>query len=167
MPSAPNRKCAITKSTRKSNTGRGVSQFTNNQRQSLRIAILQSLVTVQRHNAINSNVMAAEDIAASKLAAPQKKNNELPLKTLHGPSDDSYGIPAGRSGWYRIQGIVAQRLSYYLVNWEGINPETGKDWPADFVRNFFLSPLNTLFVRSHNASTGLVITSHTEYSFQG
>ncbi|KAK8848418.1 hypothetical protein PGQ11_014898 [Apiospora arundinis] len=49
----------------------------------------------------------------------------------------SRGIPAERHGYYCIKDILAEATrngtTQYLVEWDGINPSTGIEWPADWV----------------------------------
>lgn len=46
-------------------------------------------------------------------------------------------IPTQRKNWYRIRGIISEASrggkTRYLVEWDGYDPSTGMDWPAEWV----------------------------------
>ncbi|KAK9418327.1 putative Chromo domain-containing protein [Seiridium unicorne] len=143
MTSTADRKHVTTKRIRKSSKSRRVSNITDVQRQSLRIAIRDSLRTAQQ-NAVDSTGTTSDAIISEDSPVRQDRKVDFDRKQFsagkssqdsQGPSDHSCGIPAGRPGWYQIRGISAQRLGYYLVEWKGLDPITGKEWPADFVHH--------------------------------
>lgn len=54
-------------------------------------------------------------------------------------------IPTECKNWYRIKGIINEASrdgkTSYLVQWEGYDPSTGVDWPAEWVSLFIaISP---------------------------
>ncbi|KAM0811666.1 putative Chromo domain-containing protein [Seiridium cardinale] len=145
MTSTADRKHVTTKRIRKSSKSRRVSNITDVQRQSLRIAIRDSLRTAQQNAGDSTGTTSGAIISEDSLVRQDRKLDFGGKQFAAGkssqdsqaPSDHSYGIPAGRPGWYQIRGISAQRLGYYLVEWEGLDPIRGKDWPADFVSVVF------------------------------
>ncbi|ETS75556.1 hypothetical protein PFICI_12500 [Pestalotiopsis fici W106-1] len=119
------------RSKRLRNIRRPIHKVNPIQRQSLRIAIKRSLEDAESFSHVGRDVIAIrgspspiEDLDTTIV------DNVIEVQDL---SDLSNGIPSGQPGWYKIRRIVGQRLAYYLVEWEGIDPATGQNFPVEFV----------------------------------
>ncbi|KAK6209021.1 hypothetical protein LQW54_006621 [Pestalotiopsis sp. IQ-011] len=110
------------------------------QRQSLRVAIRQSLeqhqpvdaVAGSSGSSIDSRESSPPGASSSSEEGSSITDTESQKSPVQSPGQFN-GIPDKKPGWYKIKRIVAQRLSYFLVEWEGMDPDTGLDWPLDFV----------------------------------
>ncbi|KAK7909026.1 hypothetical protein PG985_014904 [Apiospora marii] len=131
------------------------------ERQSLRIAIAQSIKTDDQYKlattppTIADNAPAvspparrvlrtATGAGAATAIAAASGNKKLPQTKTQGGNNDqpeldlSRGIPAGVEGYYCIKGILAEAplargAMQYLVEWDGTDPSTGMAWPFEWV----------------------------------
>lgn len=128
------------RSKRLRNRRRPTHSIASVQRQSLRVAIRQSLEQYQPAVAVadssDSSIDSRESSPPSTSSSSDDDSNITDTESQKSPVQSPgqfNGIPDKKPGWYKIKRIVAQKLNYYLVEWEGVDPDTGLDWPLDFV----------------------------------
>lgn len=128
------------RSKRLRNRRRPIHSIASVQRQSLRVAIRQSLEQHQPVGAVaGSSGSSIDSRESSPLCASSSSEEDSSITDTESQKSPSRspgqfnGVPDKKPGWYKIKRIVAQRLNYYLVEWEGVDPDTGLDWPLDFV----------------------------------
>ncbi|KAF7537501.1 hypothetical protein G7054_g3685 [Neopestalotiopsis clavispora] len=106
------------------------------QRQSLRVAVSKSLKDVQPASDLAKFKIHSRNFATiRKSPSPTQESDSTfdeDTRKARDLSDLSNLIPSGQPDWYKIRRIVGQRLAYYLVEWEGIDPATGLNIPLEF-----------------------------------
>jgi hypothetical protein len=109
------------------------------QRQSLRVAVSKSRKNVQPSSDLARFKIHRRDFATTQKSPSPTQESDSTLdeetRKVRDLSDLSNLIPSGQPDWYKIRRIVGQRLAYYLVEWEGIDPATGLNIPLEFVSN--------------------------------
>ncbi|KAF2997022.1 hypothetical protein E8E14_005336 [Neopestalotiopsis sp. 37M] len=112
------------------------------QRQSLRVAVSKSLKDVQPASDLAKFKIHSRNFATiRKSPSPTQESDSTfdeDTRKARDLSDLSNLIPSGQPDWYKIRRIVGQRLAYYLVEWEGIDPATGRNIPLEFSDMFTL-----------------------------
>ncbi|KAI0127684.1 hypothetical protein BJ170DRAFT_382845 [Xylariales sp. AK1849] len=151
MKSTPSTATRVTKRSVRSNRTKKSSSFKYIGRQSLRIAIQESIETARQHSNDTGANGYENDTAPSAPTIPavvphkckayttEKMDSDGKNPGQDKPGNDKpNGIPAGRPGWYYIDRIFAEVGKednlMYLVEWEGINPATGMKWPNDWTQ---------------------------------
>lgn len=147
-------------------------------RQSLRIAIQESLQSAQHHTgaekvttepSVRTSVSwNIQPMRARPLLSEERRGAvNVPRQGTEVEIANRNGIESARKGWYYIRHIVAEvgkdDRHMYLVEWEGINPMTGTKWPNSWV-SFLISRFLHDFTPSSHI-TSLPSSAHNDFQF--
>jgi hypothetical protein len=76
-----------------------------------------------------------------ELESPATSPAPSPARDPYDRDETPQPTASQSQSWYAIKEIIGERPKHYKVEWEGVNPETGKPWPSEWVRNPSLSLL--------------------------
>lgn len=101
-----------------------------------------SAATPSGHGSTSAVVSQDQGSIAGSDRLKKKDHRAKTTKELQPEVDLSRGIPAERHGYYCIKDVVAEvtrnGATQYLVEWDGTDPSTGVEWPADWVSLHYL-----------------------------